>query len=259
MGNAMKYNKVGGEIFLTSREIALTADTVTFEFVVRDTGVGMSEAFQQHAFEPFAQEDVSARSSYMGTGLGLAIVKELVEKMHGEITLQSEKNVGTTFTVHLTFALDKDAQRTEEHADGAEVSIRGTKVLLVEDNDLNMEIAEFMLQNEGVTVTKATDGEQAVERFAASRPGDIDVILMDVMMPVMGGLEATRRIRALNRPDAKTIPIFAMTANAFADDVERSRSAGMNEHLTKPLDAAVLVKMIGQYKIIGDLMRSMKR
>ena len=247
MGNAMKYNKIGGEIFLTSREIALTADTVTFEFVVRDTGVGMSEAFQQHAFEPFAQEDVSARSSYMGTGLGLAIVKELVEKMHGEITLQSEKNVGTTFTVHLTFALDKDAQRTEEHADGAAVSIRGTKVLLVEDNDLNMEIAEFMLQNEGVTVTKATDGEQAVERFAASRPGDIDVILMDVMMPVMGGLEATRRIRALNRPDAKTIPIFAMTANAFADDVERSRSAGMNEHLTKPLDAAVLVKMIGKY------------
>ena len=247
MGNALKYNKVGGEIFLTSREIALTADTVTYEFIVRDTGIGMSEAFQQRAFEPFAQEDADARSSYMGTGLGLAIVKELVEKMHGEIALQSEKNVGTTFTVHLTFALDKDAQRAEENTDGAAVSIRGTKVLLVEDNDLNMEIAEFMLQNEGASVIKAADGRQAVETFAASRPGDIDVILMDVMMPVMDGLEAARRIRALNRPDAKTIPIFAMTANAFADDVERSRSAGMNEHLTKPLDAAALVKMIGKY------------
>ena len=248
LGNAVKYNKVGGEIFLTSREIALTEDTVTFEFIVRDTGNGMSEAFQQRAFEPFAQEDASARSSYVGTGLGLAIVKELVEKMGGEITLQSEKNVGSTFTVRLTFKQDKDAQRADDDAHGGAVSIRGTKVLLVEDNDLNMEIAEFMLQNEGVVVTKAADGRQAVDAFAASKPGDIDVILMDVMMPVMDGLEAARRIRSLNRPDAKTIPIFAMTANAFADDVERSRQAGMNEHLTKPLDAQVLLKTIGKYR-----------
>lgn len=160
LGNAVKYNKVGGEIFLTSREIALTEDTVTFEFTVRDTGKGMSEAFQQRAFEPFAQEEASARSSYVGTGLGLAIVKELVEKMGGEITLQSEKNVGSTFTVRLTFKQDKDAQRADDDAHGGAVSIRGTKVLLVEDNDLNMEIAEFMLQNEGVVVTKATDGRQ---------------------------------------------------------------------------------------------------
>ena len=251
LGNAVKYNKVGGEIFLTSREIALTEDTVTFEFIVRDTGNGMSEAFQQRAFEPFAQEDASARSSYVGTGLGLAIVKELVEKMGGEITLQSEKNVGSTFTVHLTFKQDKDAQRADDDAHGGAVSIRGTKVLLVEDNDLNMEIAEFMLQNEGVVVTKAADGRQAVDAFAASKPGDIDVILMDVMMPVMDGLEAARRIRSLNRPDAKTIPIFAMTANAFADDVERSRQAGMNEHLTKPLDAQVLLKTIRKYRKQG--------
>ena len=251
LGNAVKYNKVGGEIFLTSREVALTEDTVTFEFIVRDTGNGMSEAFQQRAFEPFAQEDASARSSYVGTGLGLAIVKELVEKMGGEITLQSEKNVGSTFTVRLTFKQDKDAQRADDDAHGGAVSIRGTKVLLVEDNDLNMEIAEFMLQNEGVVVTKATDGRQAVDAFAASKPGDIDVILMDVMMPVMDGLEAARRIRSLNRPDAKTIPIFAMTANAFADDAERSRQAGMNEHLTKPLDAQVLLKTIGKYRKQG--------
>ena len=132
LGNAVKYNKVGGEIFLTSREIALTEDTVTFEFTVRDTGKGMSEAFQQRAFEPFAQEEASARSSYVGTGLGLAIVKELVEKMGGEITLQSEKNVGSTFTVRLTFKQDKDAQRADDDAHGGAVSIRGTKVLLVE-------------------------------------------------------------------------------------------------------------------------------
>ena len=146
-----------------------------------------------------------------------------------------------------TFKRDAQARREEDETAGEAVSIRGAKVLLVEDNDLNMEIAEFMLTNEGVNVVKAVNGQEAVEAFEASRPGDIDVILMDVMMPVMGGLEATRRIRSLNRPDAKTIPIFAMTANAFADDVERSRRAGMNEHLTKPLDAAVLTKMIGQY------------
>ena len=247
LGNAIKYNKAGGEIFLTSREIALTDGEVTYEFIVRDTGVGMSEAFQQHAFEPFAQEDTSARSSYTGTGLGLAIVKELVEKMGGTITLQSRKNVGTTFTVRLTFARDTGAPQDEESERGETAGIRGVRVLLAEDNDLNMEIAEFMLQSAGAVVLKAANGKQALDAFAASKPGEIDVILMDVMMPVMGGLEATRQIRALNRPDAKTIPIFAMTANAFADDVERSRRAGMNEHLTKPLDARALVRMIGKY------------
>ena len=221
---------------------------MTYEFVVRDTGIGMSEAFQCHAFEPFAQENTNARSSYAGTGLGLAIVKELVEKMGGEITLQSTQNVGTTFTVCLTFAQDPDAERDGDEKRNSNVSIAGTRVLLVEDNDLNMEIAQFMLENEGVQVVKAENGRQAVEAFDASKPGEIEIILMDVMMPEMGGLEATRRIRSLNRPDAKTVPIFAMTANAFADDVERSRRAGMNEHLTKPLDADVLKKMIGKYR-----------
>ena len=248
LGNAIRYNKAGGEIFLSSRVIALTGDNVTYEFVVRDTGIGMSEAFQCHAFEPFAQENTNARSSYAGTGLGLAIVKELVEKMGGEITLQSTQNVGTTFTVCLTFAQDPDAERDGDEKRNSNVSIAGTRVLLVEDNDLNMEIAQFMLENEGVQVVKAENGRQAVEAFDASKPGEIEIILMDVMMPEMGGLEATRRIRSLNRPDAKTVPIFAMTANAFADDVERSRRAGMNEHLTKPLDADVLKKMIGKYR-----------
>ena len=246
LSNAVRYNRVGGEIFLSVRETARTEETVAYEFVVRDTGVGMSEAFQQRAFEPFAQEDASARSSYTGTGLGLAIVKELVEKMGGTIRLESRKGAGTTFTVCLTFARDRQAQRDEDAA-AAPVSIRGVNVLLAEDNEINMEIAEFMLVNEGAAVRKAVNGQQAVEMFSASEPGEIDVILMDVMMPVMDGLEATRRIRGLNRPDARTIPIFAMTANAFADDAERSRSAGMNEHLTKPIDAAVLTRTIARY------------
>ena len=246
LSNAVRYNRVGGEIFLSARETARTEETVAYEFVVRDTGVGMSEAFQQRAFEPFAQEDAGARSSYTGTGLGLAIVKELVEKMDGTIRLESRKGAGTTFTVCLTFARDRQAQRDEDAA-FTPVSIRGVNVLLAEDNEINMEIAEFMLANEGAAIRKAVNGQQAVEMFSASEPGEIDVILMDVMMPVMDGLEATRRIRGLNRPDARTVPIFAMTANAFADDVERSRSAGMNEHLTKPIDAAVLTRTIARY------------
>ena len=246
LSNAVRYNRVGGEIFLSARETARTEETVAYEFVVRDTGVGMSEAFQQRAFEPFAQEDASARSSYTGTGLGLAIVKELVEKMDGTIRLESRKGAGTTFTVCLTFTRDRQAQRDEDAA-AAPVSICGVNVLLAEDNEINMEIAEFMLANEGAAVRKAVNGQQAVEMFSASEPGEIDVILMDVMMPVMSGLEATRRIRGLNRPDARTVPIFAMTANAFADDAERSRSAGMNEHLTKPIDAAVLTRTIARY------------
>ena len=246
LSNAVRYNRVGGEIFLSARETARTEETVAYEFVVRDTGVGMSEAFQQRAFEPFAQEDAGARSSYTGTGLGLAIVKELVEKMDGTIRLESRKGAGTTFTVCLTFTRDRQAQRDEDAA-AVPVSIRGVNVLLAEDNEINMEIAEFMLANEGAAIRKAVNGQQAVEMFSASEPGEIDVILMDVMMPVMDGLEATRRIRGLNRPDARTVPIFAMTANAFADDVERSRSAGMNEHLTKPIDAAVLTRTIARY------------
>ena len=246
LSNAVRYNRVGGEIFLSVRETARTEETVAYEFVVRDTGVGMSEAFQQRAFEPFAQEDASARSSYTGTGLGLAIVKELVEKMDGTIRLESRKGAGTTFTVCLTFTRDRQARRDEDAA-AVPVSICGVNVLLVEDNEINMEIAEFMLANEGAAVRKAVNGQQAVEMFSASEPGEIDVILMDVMMPVMSGLEATRRIRSLNRPDARTVPIFAMTANAFADDAERSRSAGMNEHLTKPIDAAVLTRTIARY------------
>ena len=246
LSNAVRYNRVGGEIFLSARETARTEETVAYEFVVRDTGVGMSEAFQQRAFEPFAQEDASARSSYTGTGLGLAIVKELVEKMDGTIRLESRKGAGTTFTVCLTFTRDRQARRDEDAA-AVPVSICGVNVLLAEDNEINMEIAEFMLANEGAAVRKAVNGQQAVEMFSASEPGEIDVILMDVMMPVMSGLEATRRIRGLNRPDARTVPIFAMTANAFADDAERSRSAGMNEHLTKPIDAAVLTRTIARY------------
>ena len=246
LGNAVHYNKVGGDIFLTVREASCDGETVRYEFTIRDTGVGMSREFQKRAFEPFAQENSSARSSYTGTGLGLAIVKELVEKMGGTIDLSSVKGEGTTFVITLPFAIDNDVQE-EEHEEAGDCSIDGVRVLLVEDNDLNMEIAEFTLKNAGTVVTEAKNGKEALDLFAASKPGDYDVILMDMMMPVMDGLEATRRIRALNRPDAKAIPIFAMTANAFSDDVERSKRAGINEHLTKPLDGGLLIRTIFKY------------
>ena len=246
LGNAVRYNKVGGDIFLTVREASCSEKTVLYEFTIRDTGVGMSREFQKHAFEPFSQEDSSARSSYSGTGLGLAIVKELVEKMGGTIDLNSVKGEGTTFVITLPFVIDSDV-REEEHEEAGDCSIDGARVLLVEDNDLNMEIAEFTLKNAGAVVTGAKNGKEALELFIASKPGDYDVILMDMMMPVMDGLEAARRIRALNRPDAKTIPIFAMTANAFSDDAERSKRAGINEHLTKPLDGNLLIRTIFKY------------
>ena len=250
--NAIKYTPEGGSVTLECCETLCTDGQVTYNFRCTDTGIGMSPEFQQKAFEPFAQEDSSARTAYSGTGLGLAITKELVEQMGGQITFTSQQGKGTVFVIGLPFRLDPDAKhraQTEQTAQPAAASgVRGAKVLLVEDNDLNMEIANFLLENEGAIVTQAWNGQQALDIFAASAPGSFDVILMDVMMPVMGGLEATRRIRALPRPDAASIPIFAMTANAFQDDIERSRAAGMNEHLTKPLDAPQLMETIARYR-----------
>ena len=249
-GNAIKYNKEGGTATFTTREIASDGETATFEFISSDTGIGMSKEFQKRAFEPFTQERASARTKYQGSGLGLSICRQLVEQMGGSIQLESEQGVGTTFTITLQFRLD--AQRIEQERQAAEAeSIAGMKALLVEDNELNMEIAEFLLEREGVQVTKAWNGQEAVQQFAASQPGEFDVILMDVMMPVMGGIEATQAIRALDRPDAATVPIFAMTANAFADDIARGRAAGMNEYIAKPLDGKKLAKTLLKYKKQG--------
>ncbi len=255
-GNAVKYNRPGGFISVSCQEISSDETTATFVFTVEDSGLGMSEEFQKHLFEPFSQENVASRTSYTGTGLGLSITKELIEKMGGTIAFKSKQNVGTTFTVTLPFKIDKNYQDSASaQALDANCNLNGIRVLLVEDNELNREIVEFLLENEGILVTSAVDGQQALDKFRESKPGTFHFILMDVMMPVMDGLEATRRIRALDRPDAKNIPIFAMTANAFADDIRQCREAGMNEHLAKPLDSKHLIELMHRYFCLqkGDM------
>lgn len=247
-GNAVKYNREGGSISCSTRELRCEDGKAYVQFVCSDTGRGMSREFLTHAFEPFAQEDLSARTSYMGTGLGLAIVKQLTEMMGGTIEVESEQGVGSTFTVTLPFEIDTAYQeKAPVEAAECEVNLSKRKVLLVEDNALNQEIAAFMLENAGMIVTMAENGKEALEIFAASEEHHFDLILMDIMMPVMDGLTATRRIRALPRADAQTIPIFAMTANAFTDDMQESYKAGMNEHLSKPLDAEKLLTTIRKY------------
>ena len=220
--------------------------TTTIEFVCRDTGIGMTEAFQKHIFEPFAQEHTGSRTKFAGTGLGMPITKKLVEKMGGTITFESKEGVGTTFVLRIPFKTDPDTDKREEQKEVSEKSIKGLHILLAEDNELNMEIAEFMLQNEGAAVTKAWNGQEAVELFRKSRPGELDVILMDIMMPVMNGYEAAKTIRSMDREDAGRIPIIAMTANAFTEDRLRAKEAGMDEHIAKPVDAKLLIKAINK-------------
>lgn len=245
LSNAVKYNRENGQIYISCVEIpSEQPERTTMEFVCRDTGIGMAEEFQKHIFEPFAQEHTGSRGKFAGTGLGMAISRKLVEEMGGTITFESEKGVGTTFVIRVPFQIDPDADKREEAKDVSEKSIKGMHVLLAEDNELNMEIAEFVLQNEGAEVTKAWNGQETVERFRKSESGEFDVILMDIMMPVMNGYEAAKRIRSLDREDAKKIPIIAMTANAFTEDRIRAKEAGMDEHIAKPVDAELLIKVI---------------
>lgn len=245
LSNAVKYNRENGHIYISCMEIpSEQPGMTTMEFVCRDTGIGMTEEFQKCVFEPFAQEHTGSRTKFAGTGLGMPIAKNLVEKMGGTITFESEEGAGTTFVIRVPFKIDMNADKREKQKDVSEKSIKGLHILLAEDNELNMEIAEFMLQNEGTVVTKAWNGQEAVELFRKSRPGEFDVILMDIMMPVMNGYEATKMIRSLDREDAKTIPIIAMTANAFTEDRLRAKEAGMDEHIAKPVDGKLLIKVI---------------
>ena len=245
LSNAVKYNRENGYIYISCIEIpSEQPEMTTMEFVCRDTGIGMTEKFQKCVFEPFAQEHTGSRTKFAGTGLGMAIAKNLVEKMGGTITFESKEGTGTTFVIRVPFRIDTDRESKAETGEKTEVSIRGLHILLAEDNELNMEIAEFMLQNEGADVTKAWNGQEAVEIFEKSRPDELDVILMDVMMPVMNGYEATKMIRSMDREDAKAIPIIAMTANAFTEDRIRAKEAGMDEHVAKPVDAELLIKVI---------------
>lgn len=244
--NALKYNRRGGRIDLSCDKIEIKGEKAFFTLSCADTGIGMSPSFQSRAFEPFTQELDTARTHYMGTGLGLSIVKEFVSKMGGTITLSSQKGVGTRFTITIPFTIDHASQEAET-ASQSPVSLSGLHVLLVEDNELNREIALCLLEKEGMEITTCENGAEAVKAFRESPLGYYDLILMDIMMPVMDGYEASRRIRSLPRRDASLIPIFAMTANAFQDDIEKSHQSGMNEHLTKPLHTKTMLSAIWKY------------
>ena len=234
--NAIKYNKPNGTIDTYVREISSDDSKATFEFEIKDTGIGMSEDFQKQMFEPFTQEHGENRSEFKGTGLGLSIVKRIIEEMGGEIRVESELDIGTKFSWDLTFPIDKAINERAENIPDRIVTLRGIRVLAAEDNSLNSEILKFILEDMGINVNLVENGELAVKAFQESRPGEYAMILMDIMMPVMDGYEASRIIRNMKRPDAAKIPIIALTANAFAEDIVRSSEAGMDAHITKPID-----------------------
>ena len=235
-GNAVKYNRRGGKVILYCNEISSDDKTAVFEFVCSDTGLGMSEEFQKHAFESYAREGKETTNGYSGAGLGLSIVKDIVDMMNGTIKLESKENVGTTFTVTIPLEIDHNAEK-EQQKKVEKPDLSGKSVLLVEDNELNLEIAKMLLEDEKMVVTTAENGKEAVDIVSQSVPGRFDFIFMDIMMPVMDGLEAARQIRTLNRKDTKEIPIIAMTANAFQDDIRDCIDAGMNAHIAKPIDS----------------------
>ena len=248
LSNAVKYNKPDGEVYLSCTETSFDGHVARYRFVCQDTGIGMSEEFQARIFEPFAQENApTARGHVSGTGLGMPIAKSLTDLMGGTIAFTSEKDQGTCFTVDLPFEVCLEGiHAVYQLGDQSQprASIAGLTILVAEDNELNMEIENFLLTQAGAVVIQACDGQEALDVFGASRPGDIDLILMDVMMPVMGGYDATRAIRVLDRPDAADIPIIAMTANAFVEDRRQAREAGMDEHLAKPLDSNKLINTV---------------
>ena len=248
--NAVKFTPAGGSVTIGCRAISEGTGHMTLEFSCRDTGRGMSKEFQKHIFEPFMQEDSNAaRTTYQGTGLGLVITKQLVQLMGGSIDFVSELGRGTTFTVRIP--LQTDDSVPVETADEPEIrqkDLKGMRVLLAEDNEINREIAHCFLSDAGVEVTEVTNGEEAVKKFEETAPGTFDLVLMDIMMPLVDGLEATRRIRALPRSDAAAIPIVAMTANVFDDAFEECIQAGMNEHLSKPLDCEKLLRVLSVYR-----------
>ena len=246
ISNAVKYNKEKGEILLSYYETQADDRHILFEFHCKDTGVGMSKEFQNHIFEPFTQETGGARSVYGGTGLGMPITKKLIEKMGGTIKFESEKNVGTTFMVQLPFLISADMKQAESQED--DVSIEGMKILLAEDNELNMEIAEFYLTDAGIIVEKAWNGKEAVEKYEGTPKGYYSAILMDIMMPVMNGIEAARNIRRKEKNGGKEIPIIAMTAQSERESKESCSLAGMNAYISKPVDPENLIRILRMYQ-----------
>ena len=247
-GNCIKYNKVGGKVWTNCTCLETKDDTVTYQWTIRDTGVGMSQEFLEHIFEPFAQERTDARSVYNGTGLGMSIVKSLIDKMNGTIEVSSRLGEGTLFTITIPFELAENISSPEKEPENDILPhLEGCHLLLVEDNEINAEIAQTLLKDRGIQTDLAVNGQQALEKFMQNPPETFDAILMDIMMPVMDGISATKAIRKLDRPDAKDIPIIAMTANAFDEDVEQCMKAGMNAHLSKPLQMEQLMTALGKY------------
>ena len=242
--NAIKYNHVGGRIMTHFKLLGQEGDQVRYEWQISDTGIGMKPEFLEHIFEPFAQERTDARSIYRGTGLGMAIVKSLIDRMGGTIEVTSEEGVGSTFRIKLSFRIAAKEELIEKKERLKEGSVEGLHLLMAEDNELNAEIAKLQLEEAGAEVTVVKDGQKAVELFEKLPAATFDAILMDIMMPVMDGLSATRAIRALEREDAGEIPIIAMTANAFEEDEKKSLEAGMNAHLSKPLKIELVVATI---------------
>jgi CheY-like chemotaxis protein/anti-sigma regulatory factor (Ser/Thr protein kinase) len=250
ISNAIKYNKKNGMVTIYCREGSDDLETGrrTYEFVCADTGIGMSKEFQKHMFKRFTQEKVTDDVTHHGTGLGLSIVKTLVDEMNGSIRCESEVGKGTTFYISLPFIVDTSVNKNVISSNEDDnKSLEGVNVLLVEDNEINMEVSEFILKQEGMNVIKAWNGKEAVEIFKKSHIGGIDIILMDIMMPVMDGETAAREIRDLDRKDAKIVPIIAMTANAFEEDVKTAMESGMNEHLAKPIDPDGIRRAILKY------------
>ena len=248
-GNCIKYNRPGGKITTTVDTLPERDGICTYRWIISDTGIGMSQEFLKHIFDPFAQEKMNARSTYQGIGLGMFIVKSLIDQMGGTIKITSQEGVGSTFEIVIPFDIAPAPDEIVEQTEADKDAIRGLHLMLVEDNELNAEIAQVLLMDEGAEITVVTDGQQAVDLFNSSLPGTFDAILMDIMMPVMDGLTATKTIRALEHPDAKKIPIIAMTANAFKEDERKCFEAGMNAHLAKPLDIEKVKRTIQKYVV----------
>jgi CheY-like chemotaxis protein len=249
LGNAVKFTPDGGRISFKAVELENDnpeSDKAIYRFIIKDSGIGMTEEFQTRIFEAFSQENGGSRTEYKGTGLGMAITKKFVDLMDGSITVESRLGEGSCFTVDIVFDIDRDVkQQTEEHT---AVCLEGMNVLLVEDNELNMEIAREILEDEGVNITCAENGKIAVDTFLSKPEGTFDAILMDIMMPVMNGYEATKAIRKSSHAEASTIPIIAMTANAYAEDVQTALAAGMSAHVAKPIDLNKLFSVLNEYK-----------
>ena len=261
LSNAVKYTPTGGHIRLELDELPRNEHYARYRFVVQDDGIGMSEDYQKTLFEPFTREEKSGTNKVQGTGLGMAITKSVVDLMGGSISVESATDKGTRFEVVLEFPIDTEADTVQEAQmlpEEGEIAspLSGMKFLCAEDNAINAEILQMLLEASGASCTICSDGQEIVDTFAGVKPGDYDIILMDVQMPIMDGLEATRRIRSGENPLGRIIPILAMTANAFLEDMQKSREAGMDEHLSKPVDIAALEQTVKRFRVIPPKINS---